>query len=318
MKSLFQKILTDQEVLNNPPVLVDIGASGEIHKIWRFIAPHSICIAFDADTREFNISSSENTGYKKLYKINSIVTQEEISKTKFYLTESPYCSSTLLPREKELQEWSFADKFKVNEEIQLNAVTLTSVLEKLGLKRIDWFKTDSQGTDLRLFTSIPEEIQKKAIVAEFEPGIIDSYLGEDKFYKVIEYLEKSGFWLSDMTVKGSKRIKSSLLEKIAGNGLNRKLTEFSLKTSPGWTELTFINNFHNNSDRRSLLLGWLFSTILDQHGFALGLTLRDGKVINEPLFAEMHAFSVQKIRNRKFHLRSLILFARLLTDRVFK
>ena len=53
-------------------------------------------------------------------------------------------------------------------------------MKELEIKSFDWFKTDSQGTDLRLFKSIGETLIPKIIVAEFEPGFINSYLGEDK------------------------------------------------------------------------------------------------------------------------------------------
>ncbi len=50
---MINKILSRPEITGDPPVLLDIGASGEIHKNWKFIAKHSICVAFDADKRDF-------------------------------------------------------------------------------------------------------------------------------------------------------------------------------------------------------------------------------------------------------------------------
>ena len=56
---LFDKILTTKELIDKPPVLIDIGASGSIHKPWERIRKHSVCIAFDADEREFNFVKEE-------------------------------------------------------------------------------------------------------------------------------------------------------------------------------------------------------------------------------------------------------------------
>ena len=110
---------------------------------------------------------------------------------------------------------------------------------------ITWtgFKSDSQGIDLRLFKSLNERIKEKVLVAEFEPGIIDAYIGEDKLYSALKELHDSGFWLSDIQIKGVARLsKKSLDAEFKGN-MFKKLLKESLKKAPGWGEMTFINSF---------------------------------------------------------------------------
>ena len=70
---------------------------------------------------------------------------------------------------------------------------LIDVLKELKIEKVDWFKTDSQGTDLRLFIDLEEEIRNKVLIAEFEPGMMDAYKGEDKFYKILESLDSQVF-----------------------------------------------------------------------------------------------------------------------------
>ena len=94
--NLIEKVLTTKELIEWPPVLLDIGASGEIHPEWRLIAKHSVCVAFDADSRDFN-NSETNSGYKKIHLINAIVSNKTAKTTDFYLTSSPHCSSSLYP-----------------------------------------------------------------------------------------------------------------------------------------------------------------------------------------------------------------------------
>ena len=48
---IIQKVLESVYFENKPPVLIDIGASGEINAKWKAIASYSVCIAFDADER---------------------------------------------------------------------------------------------------------------------------------------------------------------------------------------------------------------------------------------------------------------------------
>lgn len=94
---MIEKILKREDFRNQPPVLIDIGASGEIHSKWREIAPYSICVAFDADDREMTFTEKNSSGFKKLVTINRIVTDKPDKEVDFFLTRSPFCSSTLEP-----------------------------------------------------------------------------------------------------------------------------------------------------------------------------------------------------------------------------
>ena len=49
----------------------------------------------------------------------------------FYLTRSPYCSSTLLPDETALADYLFADQFVVEGQATVRATTLEAVLARL-------------------------------------------------------------------------------------------------------------------------------------------------------------------------------------------
>ncbi|MBK7632175.1 MAG: hypothetical protein IPJ23_16010 [Ignavibacteriales bacterium] len=284
---MLTKVLNRKELIDQPPVLIDIGASGQIHKIWRKIAPHSICVAFDADDREFGFVTNDKSGFRKLHVFNCIVTNKDDKEIEFYLTESPYCSSTLTPDINALNVWAFADKFNVQSTTNLKSISLTNALKQVNLTYVDWFKTDSQGTDLRLFKNLGDEITQKVLVAEFEPGIIDAYKGEDKFFMLLEYMADKNFWLSNLTIKGSKRISNDNLKDLSSNGLLQKLIQFSLVTSPGWSETTFINKFDKELSIRDYLLGWVFATILKQYGFAFNIATIAKKKFNDNMFIEM-------------------------------
>ena len=67
---LLKKIFSIEELKLNPPVLIDIGASGALHRCWKKIAKYSICIAFDADSREMKIIENAKSDFKKLYVYN--------------------------------------------------------------------------------------------------------------------------------------------------------------------------------------------------------------------------------------------------------
>ena len=263
MASVIATILNSEYFSNRPPVLIDIGASGAINAKWKAIAPYSICIAFDADDREFNVSASTSSGYKKLITINRIVSATPVQQAAFYLTASPFCSSLLEPAFDKLAPWSFQSLFATNKKIELPATTIAAALQQAGVDYIDWFKTDTQGTDLRLFLSVPDAVKQQILAAELEPGILDAYHGEDKLYSILEILPQHQFWLSSMEVKGTQRLKEALVSQ-AG----RLTASRGLRKSPGWAELCFLKQ-PVQKGKRELLLLYVFALIEKQYGFAI-------------------------------------------------
>jgi len=298
---MIDKILSRPEFQSEPPVLVDIGASGQLHTRWKAFAKYSVCVAFDADDRDFGYVESESSHFRKLYTFNHIVTDSDTETADFYLTESPHCSSLLRPRPDLVQEYAFAPLFKPTKVVQLKTRSLRSTLDNLGIKQVDWFKTDSQGTDLRLFRNLGDERSKRVITAEFEPGIASVYDGEDKLFSVLKFMDETGsHWLAELIPKGSPRITPALLDSFTTQPLLKKFVLFSQKNSALWGEMTYLSQFANEAmlTQRNLLLGWVFATTLKQHGFALILTQKAKARFNDPIFGEMEQYSRRRIWGR--------------------
>jgi len=298
---MIDKILSRPEFQSEPPILVDIGASGQLHNRWKAFARYSVCVAFDADDRDFGYVESESSHFRKLYTFNHIVTDSDTETADFYLTESPHCSSLLRPRPDLVQEYAFAPLFNLTKVVQLKTRSLRSTLDNLGIKQVDWFKTDSQGTDLRLFRNLGDERGKCVITAEFEPGIASVYDGEDKLFSVLKFMdETNSHWLAELIPKGSPRITPALLDSFTTQRLLKKFVLFSQKNSALWGEMTYLNQFADDAmlTQRNLLLGWVFATTLKQHGFALILTQKAKARFNDPIFGEMEQYSRRRIWGR--------------------
>ena len=295
MNKLIKNIMNHASLKNQPPVLVDIGASGFIHKKWRKIAKYSVCIAFDADTRDFDASEIENRNWRKLIKLNRLVAEIPRKAVNFYLTQSPHCSSTLQPDEKALEPWAFSQLFRVVDTKKLPATDIKTALKETGLEYIDWFKTDSQGTDLRIFCSIPEKISNNILTAEFEPGIIDAMKGEDKLHSLMAYMDTKPFWVTNMGIFGSNRISQTDLSSL--NFIQKRSLGSFLKTAPGWCEITYINTL-NSDDHLSIrqyLLAWLFSTLHGEHGFGLFVARKGFEKYKDPIFLLLQKESYRKL-----------------------
>jgi hypothetical protein len=134
--NIIDTILSREEFRDDPPVLMDIGASGNIHPEWKEISKYSVCIAFDPDEREMGYTTNLNSSFRKLLVIPSIVTERDENSAKFYLTKSPYCSSLLEPDKEALRDWVFSDLFEVNEIKTLNATTISATLKMLDRKSV--------------------------------------------------------------------------------------------------------------------------------------------------------------------------------------
>jgi FkbM family methyltransferase len=271
LNAIINEISNREEIKQQPPVLVDVGASYGINYLWKKIAGFSICIAFDADDRQFEYLEEEKSEFKKLIKVNKIVVHKSENETMdFYLTKSPYCSSLLEPDSSSLSNFHYSDMFEVVDRKRMGVVELPTVLKKMDINYIDWFKIDTQGTDLRLFKSINESIRNKTILLETEPGFIDSYKHEDKIADLLHFMESNkDFFLIDFKVKGALRIPKKLYDNIYKKSNAGNIPKLTMKIAPGWAEVTYMNSFDNSEvNPREFMLAWLFSTFKGHHEIA--------------------------------------------------
>jgi FkbM family methyltransferase len=310
--SVVDRILRLPELEAAPPVLVDVGAAKGIHPKWRPIAKYSICVAFEADQRELESVTAERSGFRRLTTYNRIAAEHASEAEPFHLTASPFCSSRLSPLPDRLAKYAFAPLFEVERTVELPALALPEVLDELGLKRVDWLKLDSQGTDLRLFRSLDARADE-LLVAELEPGIIDAYEDEDTLADVLAELGKRGFWVSELEVQGSTRVDSSLARREFGDRASAYL-DACQTTAPGWAELEYFNDFADEEGfgKRELLLGCAFAFLRGHHAFALELAVKGQDRFGSP-FDELRHTALRQIRARFARLPYVA--ARALSDR---
>jgi hypothetical protein len=299
MKTEIDKILATFSI---QPILMDIGASGDPPNIWNPIACKSIYIGFDPDRRELHDVTKGK--YARSIIINAAVTSaSDQNKVHFYLTQSPYCSSTLPPDTVALSHYLFSDLFVVKEEVSATASTLGAVIERLCLQGIDWFKTDTQGTDLRLFTSLPDDIRSRVLAVDIEPGLIDAYQGEDLFVDAHRELLRQGFWLSSLDVKGTVRMKRTTLQAMTSHRHKLKDSRIcaAIRPSPGWCEARYLRTLESLSKRnagmRDYALLWVFSMIEQQWGYALDIAVEYNKMFgNDDIYLLLREAPLRQVR----------------------
>lgn len=265
------------------PLLVDIGASGKPPSIWNGIAEESIYVGFDPDRRDLH-EQQGGTFFRSVLVNSAVVPDKGVAETSLYLTRSPYCSSTLPPDDEALADYLFADLFVVDRETRVAAQHLDEVLSRLHLPGIDWFKTDSQGIDLRLFRSLSAAVQKRILAVDVEPGLMDAYRGEDTFPKTHDYFVSHGFWLSSLKVCGTVRVRTSTLQALMKEqpGLDASILAARVRESPYWCETRYLRTLthlkNHNEPRERYFLLWIFAMLDGQVGFAVDTALEYEKL----------------------------------------
>jgi FkbM family methyltransferase len=262
------QLLVDHDIT---PLLVDVGASIGPPEVWEAIAPSSIYVGFDPDQRDTH--QLQESPFLKAFVVNQAVVADSGDRAHFFLTRSPYCSSTLRPRGDDLADYIFSDLFEVEREVDVPAGTIEHALEKLQMKAVDWLKTDSQGTDLRLYTSLSPTARAGVLAVDVEPGLIDAYEGEDLFVEAHARLVADGFWLSRAAVQGTVRMNRAVAGRVgAKNGLSIDEISTWVRPSPGWIEARYLRRIDRveagDRDGRLLLLG-VFALVDEQYGFAI-------------------------------------------------
>ena len=257
------------------PVLMDVGASGAAPEMWASLAGRSWYVAFDPDRREMAHADGEGPFKRKTVVNEAITPHAGTSEVRFYLTRSPFCSSTLTPDHALVANFFGAERFDVLSEATARAATPTDVLGRLKLDRIDWLKLDTQGTDRRIYDSLDQAVRSRLLAVDLEPGLRGAYVGEDLFGDVHRSMLRDGFWLSHMECKGFVRMRPSTLEHLRANepDIDRAYVERAVRRTPGWTELRYLRSIESlqatGGGRREFALLWVIATLDAQHGFAL-------------------------------------------------
>lgn len=283
------------------PVLVDVGAAGAPPAVWEPIAPQSVYVGFDPEPAGNETAALAR--YARAIRIERAVAPlPDATTLPLYLTRLRCCSSTLKPRSAALADHLFAPLFEIEREATIEAVPLGDALANEGLKRVDWLKVDSQGADLRIYQSLPEALRRTVLALDIEPGLIDAYEGEDLFADAHLALTADGFWLSDLELHGTPRIRQTTLEHLqrVQPALTAERLQHGLRVSPGWCNARYLRSPAWLREQAAtateyVLLG-CFALLDRQPGFALDVALECRRQHGaEPLSDLLHDEAVRRL-----------------------
>jgi hypothetical protein len=307
MRTIVTSLLSDLKIA---PVLMDIGASAHPPRIWNAIAPQSVYVGFDPDLRE--IHEERSGGF-----LRSVIVDEAVISTStradatFYLTRWPFGSSTLEPDPGHVFNWLNSDQFDVERTASVRATTIDAALKRVQVTGVDWLKTDSQGTDLRLFNSIAPDVRARVLALDIEPGFIEVYKNEDLFVHVHDDLTRNGFWMAGVTIGGFIRMRRQTLEAARGMdpGLDEAFIKKAVRTSPAYAEARYLRTLEwlaqNGFGEREYALLWTFAVMDQQLGFALDVVFELEKIHGQSDLSRRLAASTSLLLRRAYRRRQV-------------
>src|SRR4029450_3725330 len=135
------------------------------------------------------------------------------------------------------------------------------------------------GVDLRRFESLKPGRRAEVFALYLEPGLIDAYLGEDLFVDAHKQLLKTGFWLSNLQVMGTVKMRHATLDRLkrfeAAPALDDAVR--ALRVSPGWVNSRYLRSLpslaHGDFGKRDYAVLWVFACLDGQYGFACDLAV---------------------------------------------
>ncbi|OLT61228.1 FkbM family methyltransferase [Moorena bouillonii] len=208
-------------------ILADIGASGDSWSVFKVLKPISNLLRFDPDLRD--IREVKGTNEHRVVTINRAVVEQDCDEVEFYLTKSPYCSSTLKPDHEKLKSFAYADWFEVEKVVSVPAITLNQSLSLGNFSHIDWIKLDTQGTEFRILDSLPDKVFDQLLVCDIEASLYQHYLGADILPSLHDLMLKHDFWIAQMRPHWNTRISSNTSCELSSRyqGQDRKIFEYS-------------------------------------------------------------------------------------------
>lgn len=176
-------------LLGDGLVILDLGAAHSTLLFRRFPELRAAVTLIEVDAQEAGRRAVAS--FRRVIPLRQAVTGAP-GKRRFYRRRFPECSSFLQPREEIVRAYGLEPYFELEEEVELECATLVQVLNKAGVPRVDFLKTDLEGLDFEVLSSAPE-IVRQAVCVQSELRFQPVFEGEPRFHEVAAYLEGLGF-----------------------------------------------------------------------------------------------------------------------------
>ena len=193
--NIFVEPIFSKYYSQSPLILIDIGASGGLESNWKDARKYLQIIGFEPDQREFhNLKKNENsnTRYLNTGLFNKKATLD------YYLTEKQQTSSMLKPNRSFLEKFPEVERFNVVKKVTIEADTLDNQLKTHDINDADFFKIDTQGSELFILQGSQETVHNHVFGLEIEVEFVEMYQDQPLFSDVDQFAREQGFQIFDI------------------------------------------------------------------------------------------------------------------------
>lgn len=179
-----------------PIILLDVGASGGVQRIWRKAKEFLQVVGFEPDKRAFDgLRKTEDRSQKF---INEALHSFE-GTAKLNFAKKQTCSSVFAPNFSLISQFPDADRYSIVDTSDIHVRPLTkNILSKNNIKDADFLKLDTQGCDLDILKGATEVVDRYLFGIEVEVEFSPIYINQPLFSDVDIFLQEHGFQLFDL------------------------------------------------------------------------------------------------------------------------
>jgi FkbM family methyltransferase len=188
-------------LLEEPFVVVDVGASGGMSGKWPSIGAPIHYVGFEPDeTQHARLVAGSDPKRETYIKMGVGGAKGDVD---FHVTRMQACSSVLHPNAEFVAPFRPTD-FEIERTIRIQVDTLDRLLEDAHVRKVDFLKLDTQGSELDILRGATETLRDVFAIdveVEFQP----LYQAQPLFGEVDRHLRGCGFECFDLYPRYWKR-----------------------------------------------------------------------------------------------------------------
>ncbi|HYG98834.1 MAG TPA: hypothetical protein VD837_06850 [Terriglobales bacterium] len=258
------------------PVLMEVGATDRPPELWNSLAPFSTYIGIGSAPGMTDAPSFKNC---KLFK-QVVVSDAHAGDLTFYETQDPVYSGVLRPDAAGLSDYyELSRDLNVTHTHTTAGTSISTLVELESISYVDWFKTNVNGVDRRVYESLPVTIRNRVLAVDTVVDLVPLCEDQDDTFLSHPQLISEGFWLSSLTPCGSVRLRASSCEDLKRRGLSRVVDclTYRQRRSPLWAFVRYFRTLaylaEGEFSERDYEVLWCFAFADGQYGFCLDIAL---------------------------------------------
>ncbi|MCG3204383.1 MAG: hypothetical protein KCHDKBKB_01098 [Elusimicrobia bacterium] len=193
IKSLLHSSVFHDILKSDPIHLIDVGARAGVQGRWIPLRDHLSVVGFEPDPVE--CQRLNETAHKNEVFISTALADQKQQRI-LNLTQSPGCSSMLMPNREFLNRFPKSERYQVEKTVQVSVDTLDHALNSVHVAP-DFMKLDVQGAEIEVLRGAEESLDS-LLGLEVEVEFAEVYKGQPLFSHIDEFMRSHGFALFDL------------------------------------------------------------------------------------------------------------------------